>query len=82
MADAHRVEIDRNYDFFQRNLRRFLTDHEGQFALLRHREVVGFFDSVGEAYRAGTGRFPDRLFSVQPVSSEPVELGHWSVAIA
>lgn len=82
MADAHQAEIDRNYDFFQRSLARLLPDYEGQFALIHHAELAAFFDTAGEAYRAGLARYPDRLFSIQLVSGEPVELGNWSVAVA
>lgn len=82
MSDPHRDEIDHNYDFFQRNLKRMLASHEGEYALLRNRRVVGYFESVGEAYREAIGRYPDRLFSIQLVTREPVELGNWSVAVA
>ncbi len=82
MADPHRLEIDHNYDFFQRNLQRMLAAHEGQYALLRKRKVVGYFHAVGEAYREAIGRYPDKLFSIQLVTREPVELGNWSVAVA
>lgn len=77
MADERKLEIDRNYDFFQRNLKRFLKSNPGEFALLRHRGLVEFFDRPGDAYRAGLARFPDSLFSVQEVRSEPIELGHF-----
>lgn len=82
MTDLRRAEIDQNYDFFQRNLKRMLSRHEGQYALLRHKEIVGYYAAVGEAYRDAVGRFPDRLFSIQLVTREPVELGNWSVAVA
>lgn len=81
MASAHRTELDRNYDFFQRNLAVLLSEHRGEYALLKACEVVDFFESPGEAYRAGLERFSDELFSVQQVSEEPVQFGHMSVAI-
>ena len=82
MPDPRRVEIDQNYDFFQRNLKQMLPLHEGEYALLRQREIVGYFGAVGDAYREAIGRYPDRLFSIQLVTREPVELGNWSVALA
>lgn len=82
MADDLRAEVDHNYDFFQRNLSRYLGDQAGKYALIKSAEVVEFFDGPGEAYRSGLARFPDKLFSVQQVSSEPVELGFYSVAVA
>ena len=82
MADQRRNEIDHNFDFFQRNLKQLLVDHDGEYALLRHGKVVTFHDSVGDAYRDGLARYPDKLFSVQLVTREPLELGNWSVALA
>lgn len=81
MDESRKLEIDGNYDFFQRKLGKLLPHREGQFALIRHEEIVDFFDGPGSAYRAGLARFPDHLFSIQLVSSEPVELGHLSVAL-
>ena len=71
-------EVDLNFDFFERNLSKFLLDHAGQYALLRHCEIVDFFDGAGEAYRTGLARFPDRIFSIQEVDPEPVDLGFFS----
>ena len=82
MVDRHRLEIDHNYDYFQRNLSVMLSEHEGEYALLRDRTIIGYFESVGEAYREALSRFPDKLFSIQLVTPEPVELGNWSVAVA
>lgn len=76
-----RSEIDHNYDFFQRSLIKFLESHNGQYALLRSAEVIGFFAGPGEAYRFGLEQFPDKLFSVQQVTDEPVEMGLLSVAV-
>lgn len=80
MARSHRSEIDRNFDFFRRNLSALLHAHRGSYVLLRHAGVIDFYDSPGEAYRAGLKQFPDELFSVQRISDEPVELGHMSFA--
>jgi hypothetical protein len=74
-----RAEIDRNYDYFQRKLGGLLADHEGQYALIRHKCIVDFYDLPGTAYRAGLSRFSDRVFSVQEVRDEPIELGHFAV---
>jgi hypothetical protein len=75
-----RTEIDGNFDAFQRQLRASLAIHPGEFALLRHGEIVDFFGDPGAALIAGNARFADRLFSIQEVSEEPVDLGVWSHA--
>lgn len=81
MADALKQEIDRNFDFFRRNLGKLLVAHRDAFVLLRHAKVVDFFNTPGEAYRAGLSKFADEEFSVQRISDEPVELGHMSFAV-
>jgi hypothetical protein len=81
MNQDRQREIDDNYDFFQRNLARYLKKHRGQFALLRSRAVVDFFDGPGEAYRSGLARFPDELFSIQEVEDRPAEMGLMSLAL-
>lgn len=81
MGEAERTrEIDHNFDFFQRNLARILVEHEGQYALLNNGAFVGFFDKPGDAYREGETRFGDGLFSIQPVTREPLDLGFFSHA--
>jgi hypothetical protein len=78
MTTARQLEIDNNYDFFQRNLGGLLKDHHGEYALLRNKQIEGFFDRPGDAYREGLARFSDEFFSIQEVRSEPIELGHLS----
>lgn len=73
-------EVDRNYDFFQRHISSYLPEKVGKYALLRDREVIGFFDDPGEAAREGAKRFRDNIFSIQEVSSAPIDLGLYSHA--
>lgn len=71
-------EVDRNYDFFMRHLREYLDAHRDQYALLKSASVVEFFAKPGDAYREGLRRFPDRIFSIQEVTDEPIDLGFFS----
>lgn len=75
--DALSLEVDRNYDFFQRSMSRFLPQHYRQYALLRHRKVVGFFADAGKAEAAGE-KFGDGVYSIQLVDPDPVNLGLYS----
>ncbi|HEX8387387.1 MAG TPA: hypothetical protein VF636_00095 [Sphingomonas sp.] len=75
---AQRSQIDLNYDVFQRTLSTILPKHRNEYALMRDREIVGFFASAGDAYRAGLARYSDRVFSIQEVTDEPVDLGLFS----
>jgi hypothetical protein len=74
------VEVDRNYDFFQRNIARYVPEHRGEFALIRGRKVIEFFDDPGEAASEGSRRFPDQIFSIQEVTDAPIDLGLYSYA--
>jgi hypothetical protein len=78
--DRLKAEVDANYDFLQRHLATYLPGREGQYALLRQRELVGFFEKPAEAYREGLARFSDGLFSIQEVTTEPLDLGFFSYA--
>ena len=63
-----RSEIDTNFDAFQRQLYASLKSHRGEFALLRHGQIIDFFEYPGAALIAGKQRFPDALFSIQEVN--------------
>ena len=75
--DALSIEVDRNYDFFQRSMARYLPEHYGEYALLRGAEVIAFFPDAGQAEARGE-RFDDGLYSIQLVDPEPVNLGLYS----
>lgn len=73
-------EVDRNYDFFQRHITSYLPEQIGKFALLRDQTVIGFYNDPGEAAAEGAKRFKDNIFSIQEVSTVPIDLGLYSYA--
>ena len=76
--DQQRIEVDRNYDAFARALGSIIPAHRDQFALMRSGSIVAYFDKPGDAYREGVSRYADRVFSIQEVTDEPIDLGFWS----
>jgi hypothetical protein len=80
MLRAIETEIDRNFDFFQRNLSQFLPTDLGRFALLRNCSVVQFCGTPFEAEMAGEAQFPDGIYSIQEVTDSPVDLGFFTYA--
>jgi hypothetical protein len=82
MRDQLQVEVDQNYDYFQRHLAGLLKEHAGQYSLLKSAAVVGFYEGPGEAYRAGLALFSDEIFSVQKVTDQTDDLGFLSIALA
>jgi hypothetical protein len=78
--DAQRREVDRNYDRFQRLLASILPEHEGEIALMRDGEIVGYFKHVRDAIGAANMQFSDGIYSLQEVKKEPIDLGIFSHA--
>ena len=78
--DSLRSEIASNFDFFQRTLSEHLRAHAGQFALIKARRVHGYFDTPSEADNVGWSHFADKIYSIQQVTPEPVELGLYANA--
>jgi hypothetical protein len=74
-------EIEQNYAAFQQLLPSLLETHPGQFAVLRHGEVVEFFDTLSDAAKFCGREYQDGLFSIQEVTSRKVDLGYYSHAI-
>ncbi len=71
------VEVEHNYDFFQRHMSEYLPTQFGRYALLRHRKIIDFFDDAAQAEERGE-QFPDGLYSIQLVDPAPVNLGLFS----
>lgn len=81
MADILDQEVDRNFDAFQSMLPSLLDQRRGQYALLRHQRIEGYFRDAGTAIEAATARFADRLYSVQEITDRPADLGFFSHAV-
>lgn len=74
-------QVDRNFAAFKERLPDLLTTHAGKIALLSDGEIVGFFDSFGDAMQFGLEKFgaQDR-FSLQEVTDHTISLGIYSHA--
>lgn len=80
MDEALQREIAQNFDYLQRTLSEHLRAHAGQFALLKAQRVHGYFGTPADADREGWNRFSDKLYSIQQITPEPVELGMYANA--
>jgi len=72
------VEISENFKFFESVVESLISKHANQYALIRKKEIVAFFDSIVLAQLEANALFSDGLFSVQKVANEPVNLGYYS----
>ena len=67
------TSLNREQAVYEANLSRWLSDHEGEYVLIKGDQVHGFYESRDEALTAGYGRFGiGPLFVKQVSPSEPV----------
>ena len=81
MSDALDMEIEKNYRVFRQRLGDLLETHRGKYALLRHEEIVGIYDTVRDSQMTGSRFYGDGLFSVQKIEGEPTDIGFFSHAL-
>ena len=71
-------EVDKNYTFFKKELPNLITQHRGEFVLIKEQTIEGYFKTFEEAFFAGKKKFEDSQFSIQEVTEDPVDLGSMS----
>lgn len=77
MADQ-RTEVDQNYEAFREMVPDLMKSSPGKWALLHQRQLIGVFDTSGEAVAAGEMMYPEGRFSIQEITTEPISLGWFS----
>lgn len=80
MSDR-REEIEENLKIFLKELPKLLPTYRGKFALLRHKKIIGFYDTVADAVSAAITLYPDKIFSVQQVTDTAFDAGFYSYAM-
>jgi hypothetical protein len=80
-GSAKLTEIDRNLARFLELLPGLAKTHHDKYVLMRHQQVIGYFDSAIDAQIAGNQRFDDQIFSIQQVKEAAEELGRYSYAV-
>lgn len=78
MSNAYRVELDRNYDYFQGHVGEWLGQHAGEYAVINDQALVRFHRHVAEALADARRRYGEEPFSIQEVTVEPLDLRVWS----
>ena len=81
MSQSKSEEINRNLERFLEALPTLVSDHEGEYALIRHGTIQDFFPSAIDAQIAGNQKFDDQIFSIQCVKEAAEELGCFSYAV-
>lgn len=69
-------EIDKNYDFFLKELPNIINLYNNKYALLKNAEIIDYFDTMDDAIKYAKIKFEDGLYSIQKVNETPVSLGY------
>lgn len=80
MQLTREAEIHQNFRYFEGVVASLMTAHGGEYALLKSQQVLGYFNTAGEAVAEGARRFGEKPFSVQHVINRPIDLGFLSHA--
>jgi hypothetical protein len=81
MSRTKSEEIDRNLEKLRKVLPEIMPEHGGQYALMRHGDIVEFFPDALDAQIAGNQKFEDNIFSIQCVQTVTEQLGYFSYAV-
>ncbi len=65
---AHQLELE--YKTYQNHLEDFISNHLGEFVLIKGEKIVNFYVSYKEALKAGLTQFGNVPFFVKRVSKE------------
>ena len=69
-------EIDKNYEFFLKELPNIFSLYSNKYVLLKNSEIIDYFDTLDDAIKYAKMRFEDGLYSIQKVNEPPVNLGY------
>ena len=78
-------EVDDNYEVFKKilvkNKDNMLESQLGKYALMKEREIKGYYSSWEDANQAGNLAYEDGIFSIQKVHKDRIDLGYFSHAV-
>jgi hypothetical protein len=74
-------EVDSNYEYFLQELPKLMESQRGRYALIRHRQITGLYDTAIDAQTAASQLYTDGLYSIQQVTNVAADLGFYSHAV-
>ena len=68
--------IKENREVIRKLLSKLAENHRGQYALVRHKDIQGYYDSAWDALQAAMRLYPDdAAYSVEKIEPEPIYMG-------
>ncbi len=81
---AAQEEVDKNYEYFKKNIDEITPKSNGKkFVLLHKQKQIGYFQTIDDAEEAGNLLYKDKdlPFSIQEIGELDVDLGFQSYAV-
>lgn len=63
-------EMNPDFEYFQSKLPELLKEHKGQYALIKEKTIIGFYNSMGSALEEGYKKFGTANFLIQEITDE------------
>lgn len=75
-------EVDSNFSTVQELIekKKIPSEMYGKYALMKNKEIKGYYSTSEDAYQAGSLKYEDGLFSIQQIVTDAVDLGYYSRA--
>lgn len=74
-------EVDKNFEIFLKKLPKIIEKHIEQFALMHDGKNIGYFSTFEDARTAAEIIYGDSIYSIQEVTTTPIDLGYFSHAV-
>lgn len=71
------MELEKELAYFKKHKKELLENYEGQFVLIRGKELVGSFTTEQEAYEEGVKRFGNEAFLIKEVTAGEEETAYF-----
>jgi hypothetical protein len=81
MSKTHQQEVDENYLEFVKLLPNIVGTHANKFALMKEKQIRGYFSTAEDASSAASNFITDGIYSIQQVTTSVIDLGFFSHAI-
>jgi hypothetical protein len=75
----YQEEVDKNYRAFK-NMLPSIMDKSGKYALLRDGQLIAIYDTFDDALQTAHTFYEDEKFSIQHITTRPIDLGFGSRA--
>jgi len=64
------IWLKEELEFFESMKTEWVESYRDKFVLIKGRDLIGVFDTFGDAYRVGVGKFGNNPFLIKRVSEE------------